>query len=146
MRCPRFLTAAVVGVVCFAAGLQKDFTPQQRRWWAFQKVVKPAVPQPKDRTWVKNDIDAFILAKLEEKNLKPAPPADTHHAAPPRHLDLTGLLPTPGRGPGLRQRYLARRIRESGRPPAGLAALRRALGAALARPGALRRQRRLQER
>ena len=47
MGYPRFLTSmALVGAICFAAGVQKEFTAQQRRWWAFQKVVKPAVPTP----------------------------------------------------------------------------------------------------
>ncbi len=59
----------------FAAEAPKQFTPQQRRWWAFQKVIKPAIPQPKDSTWVRNPIDAFILARLEEKHLAPVPPA-----------------------------------------------------------------------
>src|SRR5579862_8707219 len=95
MRCPRLLTAAVLGVACLAAGLQKDFTPQQRRWWAFQKVVKPAVPAPKDSSWVHNPIDAFVLAKLEEKGLHPAPAADKITLIRRATLDLTGLLPTP---------------------------------------------------
>src|SRR5579859_3503865 len=79
----------------FAADAPKQFTPQQRRWWAFQKVVKPAVPQPKNRAWVKNEIDAYVLAKLEEKNLAPAPPADRLTLIRRATLDLTGLLPTP---------------------------------------------------
>src|SRR6266404_3054450 len=62
----------------FAADAPKQFTPQQRRWWAFQKVV-----------------DAFILAKLEEKNLAPAPPADRVTLIRRATLDLTGLVPTP---------------------------------------------------
>ena len=78
-----------------AADVPRQFTPQQRRWWAFQKLLKPPVPQPKNRTWVKNDIDAFILAKLEEKNLTPAPPADRITMIRRATLDLTGLVPTP---------------------------------------------------
>src|SRR6266404_969785 len=79
----------------FAADAPKQFTPQQRRWWAFQKVVKPAIPQPKNRAWVKNEIDAFILTKLEEKKLTPAPPADRVTLIRRATLDLTGLAPTP---------------------------------------------------
>ena len=79
----------------FAADLPKQFTPQQRRWWAFQKVVKPAVPAPKNRAWAKNDIDAFILARLEEKKLTPAAPADRITLIRRATLDLTGLVPTP---------------------------------------------------
>src|SRR4029077_17114468 len=56
--------AAIASLV--AAETPKQFTPQQRRWWAFQKVIKPPAPQPKNTTWVKNSIDAFVLARLEE--------------------------------------------------------------------------------
>ena len=62
----------------------KSFTPQQRRWWAFQTVVKPPIPAVKNRTWVKNDIDSFILGRLEEKNLTAAPAADTASSTPRR--------------------------------------------------------------
>src|SRR4051794_17331154 len=55
---------------------EKKFTDPQRRYWAFQKVVKPAVPSVKDRERARNPIDAFIAAKLDEKKLKPNPPAD----------------------------------------------------------------------
>ncbi len=79
----------------FAAEAPKQFTPQQRRWWAFQKVIKPAIPQPKDSTWVKNPIDAFILARLEEKHLAPVPPAGRITLIRRATLDLTGLVPTP---------------------------------------------------
>src|SRR6266536_1162416 len=96
MRYPKFLMAvALVGAVALAAGLQKEFTPQQRRWWAFQKVTKPPVPATKDQRWVRNDIDAFVLAKLEEKGLHPAPPADKITLIRRATLDLTGLLPAP---------------------------------------------------
>jgi hypothetical protein len=78
-----------------AAESPKQFTPQQRRWWAFQKVVKPAVPQPKNHAWVRNNIDAFILAKLEDKNLAPAPAANRVTLIRRATLDLTGLVPTP---------------------------------------------------
>jgi hypothetical protein len=79
----------------FAAESAKQFTPQQRRWWAFQKIVKPAVPEPKNQSWGKNEIDAFILAKLEQKNLTPAPAADRVTLIRRATLDLTGLVPTP---------------------------------------------------
>jgi hypothetical protein len=85
---------ALLSVVCLAAGLQKEFTPQQRRWWAFQKVVKPPVPTPKDTAWVRNDIDAFVLSKLESKGLRPAPPAGKITLIRRASLDLTGILPT----------------------------------------------------
>ena len=95
-RTPLAAALVVLGTVTLvAAEPHKDFTPQQRRWWAFQKVVKPAVPSPKDASWVRNEIDAFILARLEEKNLRPAPPADKITLIRRATLDLTGLQPTP---------------------------------------------------
>ena len=87
--------AAVAIVSGIAAAAPKQFTPQQRRWWAFQKVVKPAVPHPTHESWAQNDIDRFVLAKLEEKNLTPAPAADRVTLIRRATLDLTGLVPTP---------------------------------------------------
>jgi hypothetical protein len=68
--------------------------PADRKHWAFQPICKPAPPTVRDAGWVRNPIDAFILARLEAIGWKPAPPA-----APPAllrrvHLDLTGLPPT----------------------------------------------------
>ena len=133
------LFATLTAASLLAVELTKTFTPQQRRWWAFQKVVKPAVPAPADSAWVRNDIDAFVLAKLEEKHLSPRRRPIRSRCIRRATLDLTGLLPTPEEVAGLRQRQLARRFRQSGRPPARLAALRRALGAPLAGSGPLRR-------
>src|SRR3989442_14855380 len=86
--------AAVAVSSLVAADSPKQFTAQQRRWWAFQKITKPAVPQPQNRAWVKNDIDAFILSKLEEKRITPVPPADRITLIRRATLDLTGLVPT----------------------------------------------------
>ena len=47
-----------------------------RRHWAFQPVLKPALPALKNQDWSANPIDAFILARLEAKGLTPNPPAD----------------------------------------------------------------------
>jgi len=78
-----------------AGSAEKKFSDMQRRYWAFQKVVKPAVPAVKDADWARNPIDAFIVAKLEEKNLRPNPPAGKTTLLRRATLDLTGLPPTP---------------------------------------------------
>ena len=73
---------------------KKEFTPEQKSFWAFQSVKDPAVPKVKDSAWVKNPVDAFILAKLEEKGLKPAQPAQKTTLLRRATFDLTGLPPT----------------------------------------------------
>ena len=63
--------------------------------WAFKKPVHPAMPKVKNQRWVKNDIDRFILAKIEEAKLKPSPRSDPSALLRRVSLDLTGLPPTP---------------------------------------------------
>ncbi len=66
-----------------------------RSHWAFQAPRPVAPPEVKDKAWVATPIDAFILAGLEEKGLKPAPPADKRTLLRRATYDLTGLPPTP---------------------------------------------------
>jgi hypothetical protein len=73
----------------------KPFTDAQKRWWAFQPVTKPAAPEVKNQSWVRNPVDAFILAKLEEKGLAPSAPANRITLIRRASLDLIGLPPTP---------------------------------------------------
>jgi Protein of unknown function (DUF1553)/Protein of unknown function (DUF1549)/Planctomycete cytochrome C len=71
------------------------FTEEQKRFWAFQPMKDSPAPVVRDAGWVRSPIDAFILAKLEEKNLKPAKPADKYTLLRRVTFDLTGLPPTP---------------------------------------------------
>jgi hypothetical protein len=73
---------------------QYTITKDQRAFWAFQPVARPQPPRTKDEKWARTDIDRFILAKLETKNLKPAPPADRRTLIRRAYFDLTGLPPT----------------------------------------------------
>jgi hypothetical protein len=66
-----------------------------RKHWAFQPIRRPVVPKVAGSAWVRNPIDAFILARLEEKAWTPAPPASPRALLRRVHLDLTGLPPTP---------------------------------------------------
>ena len=43
-------------------------------WWSLQPISRPEVPVVKNASWVRNPIDAFVLAKLEEKGLQEVPP------------------------------------------------------------------------
>ena len=63
--------------------------------WSFQPVRKAAPPTVKDAAWVRNPVDAFILAKLEERGWQPAPPASRAEWIRRVTFDLTGLPPTP---------------------------------------------------
>jgi hypothetical protein len=58
-------------------------------------MTKPQVPQTKNQSWAKTDIDRFILAKLEAKGLKPVRRADDATLIRRLYLDLTGLPPAP---------------------------------------------------
>lgn len=62
--------------------------------WAFVKPERPKVPAVKNKAWVKNEIDAFVLAKLEAAGLTPAPRADPYTLIRRLSLDLRGLPPT----------------------------------------------------
>jgi mono/diheme cytochrome c family protein len=70
-------------------------TPQQRAFWAFQPVRKPALPEVRDAAWAKTPIDRFIMAGLEAKGLTPVPTADKRTLIRRATYDLTGLPPTP---------------------------------------------------
>ena len=95
MRKYAVLLLTTLSVLAAAEIKEKEFTPKQKRWWAFQPVQKGALPAVKDRAWVKNPIDAFVLAKLEEKGIRPNPRADNLTLLRRASIDITGLPPTP---------------------------------------------------
>ncbi len=64
-------------------------------WRPFDTVIRPAVPEVKDRAWVRNPVDAFVRAQHEEAGLKPRPEAPPHVLVRRVYLDLIGLPPTP---------------------------------------------------
>jgi mono/diheme cytochrome c family protein len=63
--------------------------------WSFIPPTRPELPAVKNKEWVRNPIDAFILARLEKEGLAPAPEADRRTIARRLALDLTGLPPEP---------------------------------------------------
>ncbi len=87
----------------------KKLKPEQvellRRWvaegavwkphWAFVAPTRPTLPAVQDAGWVRNPIDRFVLARLEQEGLKPSPEADKVALLRRVTLDLTGLPPTP---------------------------------------------------
>ena len=78
------------------AGAAKSATAAARpSHWSFQPVHRPAAPDTRNRTWARNAIDAFILARLESEGLTPSPEAGRITLIRRVTLDLTGLPPTP---------------------------------------------------
>src|SRR5262245_62354555 len=71
------------------------FDAQDRSHWAFQKVVRPSVPSVRAAKWVRNGLDAFILAGLEARKIPPGAPADKATLLRRASLDLIGLPPMP---------------------------------------------------
>jgi hypothetical protein len=73
----------------------KRFTEEDRQWWAIQPVNRPEVPEISGRDWTRNPIDQFVLEKLSEQDLQPAPEADPYELIRRAYFDLHGLPPTP---------------------------------------------------
>jgi hypothetical protein len=63
--------------------------------WAYVKPVRPARPRINSPAWPRNDIDSFILARLEKEGLRPSPEATREQWLRRVSLDLIGLPPTP---------------------------------------------------
>lgn len=88
---------------------KKHLTPNEiellRRWveqgavyaahWSYAKPVRPAVPVVGGAGRVRNPIDAFVLARLQQEDLSPAAEADPYTLVRRVYLDLTGLPPNP---------------------------------------------------
>src|SRR4051812_1927955 len=67
---------------------------RDREHWAFQPVEEPEVPAVKDASWVRNPIDAFVLAQLEAQGWTPAAPVAPSALLRRVYLDVIGLPPT----------------------------------------------------
>ncbi len=88
---------------------KKTLTPEQqeilKRWiaagaeyqphWSFIPPSRPDLPAVEHEAWVKNAIDRFVLAKLQQHGLSPAPEAEARTLFRRLHLDITGLPPSP---------------------------------------------------
>jgi mono/diheme cytochrome c family protein len=72
-----------------------DHPSQALTHWSFRKPERPALPGVKKKEWVRNPIDAFVLARLEKEGLCPSPEADRYTLIRRLSLDLIGLPPTP---------------------------------------------------
>ena len=85
--------------------LTDDQRPLLTRWiaegaqanahWSLVPPVRPEVPKVAEGTWPRNELDYFVLARLEREGLAPSPEADRLTLMRRLYLDLVGLLPTP---------------------------------------------------
>jgi Protein of unknown function (DUF1549)/Protein of unknown function (DUF1553) len=85
---------AAVATIWAQAGKEQAFIGARGRYWAYQKVSRPAVPDVRD-PWVHNPIDAFILDGLRQKQLTPSNPVDRTELLRRVTYDLIGLPPRP---------------------------------------------------
>ncbi len=92
--------AVMLAVTSSVIGAETDSKPAAAKaavpnGWAYQPVKAPELPAVKQGKWVRTPIDAFVLARLEEKGIKPSPEADRSTFIRRATLDAWGLLPTP---------------------------------------------------
>jgi mono/diheme cytochrome c family protein len=73
----------------------RELTEKEKSFWAFQPLGRYQLPTVKNRAWVSSQVDRFVLAKLEQDGLVPAPEADRLTLVRRATFDLTGLPPTP---------------------------------------------------
>jgi hypothetical protein len=91
---PSIFLALLFCPLTLCAG-ESAWTGEKANHWAWKPPVRSAVPVVKDAAWVRNPIDAFILAKLEAAGLKPSAPATREQLIRRVTFDLIGLPPTP---------------------------------------------------
>jgi cytochrome c553 len=87
------MTAAAMTAAA-APDPDRPLDPALKAFWSFQPIHKPAVPQPANAAWAKNDIDRFVLARLERDGLAPVGTADKRTLLRRATLDLIGLPAT----------------------------------------------------
>ncbi|MDX1564152.1 MAG: DUF1553 domain-containing protein [Phycisphaeraceae bacterium] len=68
---------------------------EYQKHWSFITPIRPDVPETAGAGWVRNPIDAFVIARLEKAGMKPSPEADRRTLIRRVSFDLTGLPPTP---------------------------------------------------
>lgn len=73
-----------------------DEAPQSNQHWAFVKPSRPALPSMRNTKWPRNEVDYFVLARLEKEGIAPSAEADASTVIRRLCLDLTGLPPKAG--------------------------------------------------
>jgi hypothetical protein len=87
---------AVAGAASIGLGKPNaKYESLRKTHWAWQSLNRGPVPRVHDSTWPVDDIDRFILARLEQEGLEPVKDADKRALIRRATFDLTGLPPTP---------------------------------------------------
>jgi hypothetical protein len=98
MKLARLICLMLLGILTRPERSQAgdpDWSGPKKNHWAWKAPVRPALPAVRNEAWVRNPIDAFVLAKLEAAKLKPAEPASRGQLIRRATFDLIGLPPTP---------------------------------------------------
>jgi hypothetical protein len=96
MKPLRFIVIGVFACGCIlAVRAPAADVDSKARHWAFQPVQRPPLPAVRKVGWCRNELDRFILARLEADQLAPAPEADRRTLIRRLCFDLVGLPPTP---------------------------------------------------
>ncbi|MDA7679730.1 PSD1 and planctomycete cytochrome C domain-containing protein [bacterium] len=77
------------------AGGEMQITDSDREYWAFVPLKMTSVPKVKNSQWVSNEIDHFVLSKLEAAGLQPNNPAQHRALLRRLYFDIIGLPPAP---------------------------------------------------
>ncbi|MFO1053296.1 MAG: DUF1553 domain-containing protein [Planctomycetota bacterium] len=80
---------------CAGALLAPGAAPRIGDEWSYSRLTRPAVPAVHDASWVRNPIDAYVLARLEAAGLQPNATAGDAVLIRRATYDLTGLPPSP---------------------------------------------------
>lgn len=92
MGAPDPRTNATVAVATVRSAIDWN---QARSWWSFRPLIASPTPAVRQGTWPANDLDRFILSRLEKEGLSPAADTDRRTLIRRVTFDLIGLPPTP---------------------------------------------------
>jgi hypothetical protein len=91
----RLILTLLLALPVFTVAAPADAWRDAREHWSFKPVANPTPPASKNKAWPRNDIDRFILARLEKEGLEPTPEAGRVTWLRRVSFDLTGLPPSP---------------------------------------------------
>ena len=96
MRCAEIVTNYLLFQILFLFNAGFSFGEDQKiQHWSFVPPKPHTPPEVSDKSWLTNEIDNFILLKLEKNGLEPAAEASPHQLIRRVYYDLIGLPPDP---------------------------------------------------